>query len=253
MILHHPQPKPEPWSTVRSQVKGRWKIPFVATEYACDWAVFLLSNWSFLETLEYLSSLSILIAVILYFGESDSRVKQRHYQAWQVINTAQGKGGSGGRIEALQELDEDKVPLTGVDVAEAFLQGLKLDHANLIRANFHNADVRNGSFVSADMADSNLAGANFRHANFHQASLHGADLSDADLGGANLEAADLGGTNLENTDLLGANLQGLRWEAISSVKGTNLYGVQNAPSEFVAWALQHGAVQLVPASAVAKP
>ena len=46
-------------------------------------------------------------AVIFYFTESGDRRKQKHYHAWQVINTAQGKNGSGGRIEALQELNED--------------------------------------------------------------------------------------------------------------------------------------------------
>ena len=86
-------------------------------------SLILLSRWSFLEVLEYLGSFSILIAVIFYFSESGDRLKQKHYQAWQVINTAQGKGGSGGRIEALQELDEDGVPLVGVDVSGAFLQG----------------------------------------------------------------------------------------------------------------------------------
>jgi hypothetical protein len=28
-------------------------------------------------------------------SEAGDRKKQKHYQAWQVINTAQGKGGSG--------------------------------------------------------------------------------------------------------------------------------------------------------------
>jgi len=125
MIVHHPRTKPESWSAYCA--RGWWKIPFLATEYASDWAVYWLSNWSFLETLEYLSSLSVLIAVIFYFAGTNDRINQRHYQAWQVINTAQGKGGSGGRIEALQELAEDGVSLTGVDVSGAFLQGLRLD------------------------------------------------------------------------------------------------------------------------------
>ncbi len=102
-----------------------WLIPFVALEWIFEWTAFALSNWSFLEVLEYLGTFSVLIAVIFYFSESGDRIKQRHYQAWQVINTAQGKGGSGGRIEALQELNADKVPLVGVDVSSAFLQGLQ--------------------------------------------------------------------------------------------------------------------------------
>jgi len=248
MIVHHPKTKPEAWPVFLANAAA-WKIPFLATEYACDWAVYWLSNWSFLETLEYLGSLSILIAVIFYFAESGDRVKQRHYQAWQVINTAQGKGGSGGRIEALQELDGDKVPLTGVDVSEAFLQGLKLDGAKLVRANFHNADVRNGSFAGADLSDANLAGANFRGANLRNCHLGGADLGDSDLGGANLDGADLSGTNLEKVDLSRANLDGVRWQKIGSVKDANLYGVKNAAPEFVAWALQHGAIQVAPGGA----
>src|SRR5262244_242040 len=100
----------------------------------------------FSEILEYLGSFSVLIAVIFYFHDSGNRVKQRHYQAWQVINTAQGKGGSGGRIEALQELNADSVPLVGVDVSGAFLQGVQLPHAHLLRANFENADARDGDF-----------------------------------------------------------------------------------------------------------
>ena len=76
-------------------------VLLLAIEYPFDWLAYLLSRWSFLEALEYLGSFSILIAVIFYFSESGDRLKQKHYQAWQVINTAQGKGGSGGRIEAL--------------------------------------------------------------------------------------------------------------------------------------------------------
>jgi hypothetical protein len=245
MILHHPKPRPEPWARFIAKTSP-WKLPFLATEYVCDWAVYLLSNWSFLETLEYLGSLSILIAVVFYFSESGSRVKQKHYQAWQVINTAQGKGGSGGRVEALQELVGDNVPLTGVDVSEAFLQGLRLKRANLVRANFHNADVRNGALVESNLADATLAGANFRRADLQGSSLRGADLTDIDLEGANLSDVDLSETNLENADLRGANLHGVRWTAISNVKMANLAGAIDAPKEFILWALQHGAVQQNP-------
>jgi hypothetical protein len=62
-----------------------------------------------------------LLAVVSYFSESKDRIKQKHYQAWQVINSAQGKGGSGGRIDALEELHADGVPLVGIDVNGAFL------------------------------------------------------------------------------------------------------------------------------------
>ena len=126
--------RPADWNTIRSGLKHRWLLPLRAFEWIWEWVAYALSRWSFLEVLEYLGSLSILVGVIFYFSESGDRVKQRHYQAWQVINTAQGKGGSGGRIDALQELNADKVPLVGVDVSAAFLQGVRLDRANLLRA-----------------------------------------------------------------------------------------------------------------------
>jgi hypothetical protein len=101
MILHAPRKRPEPWSTQRDELRHYWLVPLLAIEWVFQWIAFVLSRWSFLEVLEYLGSFSILVAVIFYFSESGDRLKQKHYQAWQVINTAQGKGGSGGRIEAL--------------------------------------------------------------------------------------------------------------------------------------------------------
>src|SRR6266478_7769918 len=135
--------RPVPWSLRRQTIRHAWAVPLWAFEWFWEWVAYILSNWSFLEVLEYLGSFSILIAVIFYFSESGDRLKQKHYQAWQVINTAQGKGGSGGRLDALQELNEDRVPLVGVDVSGAFLQRLHLEKANLARANLNAADVRN--------------------------------------------------------------------------------------------------------------
>src|SRR3974377_2501039 len=103
MILHSPRPRPEPWRTRQAGIPPAWILPLAAIEYPFEWLALLLSRWSFLEVLEYLGTFSILVAVIFYFSESGDRIKQKHYQAWQVINTAQNKGGSGGRIEAIQE------------------------------------------------------------------------------------------------------------------------------------------------------
>ena len=105
MIMHIPRKRPEPWEVRKHGAGPKWLTPFIAFEWMWEWVAFVLSNWSFLEVLEYLGSFSVLIAVIFYFSEAGDRIKQRHYEAWQVINTAQGKGGSGGRIEALQSLE----------------------------------------------------------------------------------------------------------------------------------------------------
>src|SRR5207245_4119409 len=117
------------WIDTKQCRARRWLLTFLALELIWEWVTFALSNWVFLEVLEYLGTFSVLIAVIFYFSESGDRIKQRHYQAWQVINTAQGKGGNGGRMEALQELNSDGISLIGVDVAGAFLQGIPLEKA----------------------------------------------------------------------------------------------------------------------------
>lgn len=243
MILHSPRERPLPMRARQQKIGAKWKwtTPFLAVEWICEWAAYVLSNWSFLEVLEYLGTFSVLVAVIFYFSESGDRIKQRHYQAWQVINTAQGKGGSGGRIEALQELNADKVPLVGVDVSSAFLQGLDLHGANLMRSNFSAADLRNSNFTAADFTFSNLNSANFRNAHLERAKFLQADLGNSDMTGSSLVGADISGATLDRADLSDADLKDLVWQHVKSLKGANLHNVRNAPEGFLAWSLSHGA------------
>jgi pentapeptide repeat protein len=243
IVFREARKRPLPWRERREQIPS-WTVPFFALEWVWEWVSFALSRWTFVEVLEYLGSLSILVAVFFYFNESGDRVKQRHYQAWQVINTAQGKGGSGGRIEAMQELNHDGVPLVGVDVSGAFLQAIRLDNARLRRSDFSAADVRNGNFESADLQDSNLQSANFRQSTLRDASLAGAQMDDGDFQGADLSRADLSGATLDNADLRLASLKDSTWNDIRSMKGANVYGLRDAPSGFVEWATNHGAVQV---------
>ena len=236
--------RPEPWNVRRQGLKRVWTAPLWAFEWFCEWIAYVLSNWSFLEVLEYLSSFGVLIAVIFYFSESGDRLKQKHYQAWQVINTAQGKGGNGGRIEALQELNADGIPLVGVDVSGAFLQGIHLQSARLSRSNFSAADLRNSNLNSADMSDADLRSANFRESTLRNAHFEHADLTEADLSGADLSGADLSGTVLPHADLRNTNLANLKWRDVLNLKNANIFGVKNAPEGFVAYALKRGAIQI---------
>jgi hypothetical protein len=234
--------KPESWAERRGAVKHRWLVPFVCFDYVTGWLAYTLNRWTFVEVLQYLGSFGVLIAVIFYFAESGDRLKQKHYQAWQVINSAQGKGGNGGRIEALEELNMDGVPLVGVDLSSAFLQGIQLEKANLARANFDGADARDADLQSARIDDASLRSTNLRAAKLFKTSLRGSTLDDADLSTADLRDADLTATSLEEADLNGADLQNLKWSSLRSVKGLNLYGVKNPPSGFTEWALAHGAI-----------
>jgi len=242
MILHAPRKRPDPWSTTRLAIQHSWLVPFVAFEYPFEWFAYFLSRWSFLETLEYLGSFSILIAVIFYFSESGDRLKQKHYQAWQVINTAQGKGGSGGRIEALQELEKDGVPLVGVDISGAFVQGLRLPGATLTRANLSGMDARDSDLQGADLTEANIQASNFRGGNLRNAKFQDADMGGADFCSANLSGADLGGATLDGADLGNTDLANVKWQKIKSIKGTALQQVRDAPEGFLQWAGEHGAV-----------
>jgi hypothetical protein len=243
MILHHARTRPVPWPERRARARNRWLIPLIAIDWSWEWLAYLLSNWSFLEVLEYLGSFSVLIGVIFWFSESGDRIQQRHYQAWQVINTAQGKGGSGGRIEALQELNADHISLTGVDVSSAFLQGLRVPHANLVRSNLSTADLRDSDLHFADFTWADLHYANLRGASLDHTLLDHADLRDCDLTGASLAAAQLDGADLTNADLHSADLSGIAWQHIAAIVNANIAGVRNPPDGFIAWALQNGAVQ----------
>jgi len=236
--------RPEPWLRHRERAKYTWLVPLFAIEWVWTWLAYWLSGWAFLEVLEYLGTLSLLLAVISYFAESGDRIKQKHYQAWQVINSAQAKGGSGGRIDALEELHNDGVPLVGVDVSDAFLQGINLCGANLLRANFRAADVRGGNFNGAQMEYVDLTSANFRDASLQKANLRNATLQDADLTGANFGEADLEEANLEKADLRKSDWCNAKRHKIGDLKLANVFGIKNPPADFLNWATQNGAVSM---------
>jgi Pentapeptide repeats (8 copies) len=222
-VIKMPEP-PQRWEQVRARAKHRWLVPYYALDWACAHTAYFLNRWSFLEVLESAGSLSVLVAVIFWFAGAGERTQQRHYQAWQVINTAQGKSGNGGRIDALQELAADDVSLIAVDVRDAYLQNIRLPNGQLHRANFSGADMRGAVLTGADLSQAQLYGTNLRGA-----TLHGANVSE---------------TEFDNADLVGADLSGLAdWSKIKSVSGANIREVQNAPKGFVEWALAHGATQ----------
>lgn len=242
MIVHEKRKRPLSWSEQRARAHPAL-VPVLAFDWGWEWIAYVLSHWNFLEVLEYLGSFSVLIAVIFYFKEAPDRLKQKHYQAWQVINTAQGKGGSGGRIEALQELNHDGVPLIGVDLSKAFLQGVRLEHAQLSRADLTAADARQANLHRSDLTFAALQSTNLRGSNLRDTSLQEADLSDSDLNGADLTNSKLSGTDLTNADLRNADLSHIDWKQIKSVKNADIFGARNMPEGFADWALHHGALQ----------
>jgi uncharacterized protein YjbI with pentapeptide repeats len=236
--------RPRPWREERQASAHIWTIPFRRINWSLAWLSWALSHWALLDVLEHLGTFSVLIAVIFYFADSGNRLKQKHYQAWQVINTAQGKGGSGGRIEAMQELNSDHVSLIGVDAAGAFLRGIHLERAQLERCDLHDADLRNGDLEFAKLSDSNLQSANFRQADLTGADLRLAEMQDTDLNQANLNQANLANVDLSRADLRFVDGRDFVWKDIQSMQLANIYGMKNVSAEFLAFAKKQGAVSL---------
>ena len=243
--MREQRPRPNPWREHRRQAKPRWAYPLHAFNWLLEWCAWGLGGWVLLEVLKYLSTFSVLVAVILYFSESGARVQQRHYQAWQVINTAQGKGGNGGRIDAMQELNKDGVSLVGIQASDnAFLLGIHLQGAQIDRCDMDSSDLRKSVFDRATMTFCYLQSANFRGASLVNADLTDADLSDADLMGANLTGANLSRTDLSRADLRNADLHAIVWRDIQSIRLANINDIKNPPPGFVDWAIGAGAVSV---------
>ena len=170
---------PGTWQERKEKIKHRWARPFIWPEWALDWTVYRLRTWAFLDLLDLVARFTIIFAVIFYFVEADDRRKQKHYQAWQVINSAQGKGGSGGRIQALEELKREQVSLAGVDLSKGWFLEIDLQSANLQSAKFWGGDLRFADFSGAD-----LSGADLRFADLRGADLKFANLQNAKFWGA---------------------------------------------------------------------
>ncbi len=158
--------------------------------------------------------------------ETDKRQKLAHYQAWQMINSARGQTGSGGRIEALQDLVKDGVVLAGLDASGADLGGIKLQKAFLGRAN-----LRNTKLYNADLRNASLWNANLHDADLRFAILHNADLDDANLESANLRNALLKGIDLRNINFGGVEIGDAKIQCNINNYCTNLKGAKNITPE----------------------
>lgn len=200
------------------------------------WSYYLANTVNFVRLVEVLV---LLVGVYQLWARRDERRrveeeaarlarKTANYEAWQVINSAQGKGGSGGRVDALQDLIQNGISLAGVRLDGAWLEDVKLAssqlrYASLREANLHGADLREANLEGADLTDANLTG--------------------ADLRGAHLKGTILKGTQLGTADLREADLNGVRdWQLIKSASYLNIDGVRNAPANFKDWMIAHGAV-----------
>lgn len=167
-----------------------------------------LGDLEFLNVLEYIGKLGILAVVILWLWTIPDRDRQSHYEAWQVITSAEGQGGTGGRIEALEHLYKAEQSLVGLTADNAFLKGIDL--CDRWCAVFGSIGLLPDEWAarldSASLQEADLTEADLREVSLWRARLRGAALRDADLRGSNLTYADLREAYLPNTNLQDALL-----------------------------------------------
>jgi hypothetical protein len=197
--------------------------------FSFEWVLKWVRCWGhgsatfwFLEVAGWIATVaSVFVAAYWWVSEADDRriarqnaVKENHYRAWELINSARDLTGDGGRRDALQDLNEDKVDLSAAPLANAYLVSVKLPNANLTGADLRGAvlsmaDLTEANLAGANLAGANLDGTNLTKANLARTTLHEVDLSETDLAGANLSGAALVKAYLFKANLSGNSLFGL--------------------------------------------
>jgi uncharacterized protein YjbI with pentapeptide repeats len=227
--------KPVTWAQWKAR-HPRW-TRLTGIEWALEWLVYRCRSLAIFEVLEFAGRASVLVALMVWFLEAGDREKQKHYRAWELINSAQGSTGDGGRRNALQDLNEDGEPLVAAPLAKAYLAEVKLPNARLNQADLSETNLAEADLSRADLSwvnlsgarldEANLSGATLFRANLSKARLAGADLSRAALSLAWLAGADLDEANLDGARLDGANLAradlSLAWLAGADLSGANLF------------------------------
>ena len=192
-----------------------------------------ITNWAFVQILDAVSKLGVLIAVIAFLWEIPKRKerdkaerKQRQFEYWQVIDSASASGTSTSyaRKIALESLAAEGTALRNIDVPKAELRRINLKGADLVGANLAEADLTDAILERADLSKASLYRARLHGANLSEANLESANLREvlyndrtsfpqgfnAQVAGAYLIAprVSLPGVQLPNAILWGAHLQG---------------------------------------------
>ncbi|MEM7066929.1 MAG: pentapeptide repeat-containing protein [Cyanobacteria bacterium P01_B01_bin.77] len=191
---------------------------------------------------EIAGSVSIILGLILFILEADSRKQRANDQSWSIVIAAQraqsgskdGDSSHLGRIAALESLNkgcrekkaaEDRswmqnyllpwhwgfwkskcATLRGLWLEGVHLPAIELPSATLRNTNFRKAGLWSANFANADLSDATLESAQLNEAILTETNLTGADLSNATLESAQLNKAILEETNLTNVDLAVADL-----------------------------------------------
>lgn len=190
------------------------------------------------EILGAVESISIITAMVLFIQEGHHEERKRaHYAAWALLDLADGKETSYARIQALEDLNREGIPLCRLDAPNADLiqiqlPGANLQEATLIGTLLKEANLQGAKLDFADLQDADLEQAILKKCGFLDANLMGAYLGGADLTAADLRNADLQGANflaadLLNADLTHADLQGASFRRAKNLEVSQIKSAKN--------------------------
>jgi hypothetical protein len=169
-----PLSKPRTWQEWRLQ-HGLWAW-VLSPEWLSEWIVYWSRSWDFVEVLQLIGKLGLLYAAFSWVFEADERykarqdaIKAKHYRAWELINSARGSTGDGGRRDALRDLFEDGVSLAGAPLSKAYLVEINLPGANLPRADLSKTNLLKANLSGAYLSEANLSKAILGQANLSKA------------------------------------------------------------------------------------
>lgn len=195
----------------------------------------IIATGAFFLQFKQLKEQSISSADQFYLANK-ALLEQQILGSWQTVTTK--SAGNSGKIEAIEFLAKQGIPLVEIDMSEkthegkVFLSGLDVSEqklgkkVDLLRANFEGANLCKATFEGAGLWDANfkkaeLFGSHFEDANLAGSNFEGVKLWESYFEGANFQGANLKNTSFQNSDLTGADFR--RSKNFGAAKFVNNY------------------------------
>jgi uncharacterized protein YjbI with pentapeptide repeats len=162
-----------------------------------DWLKTSNSAANVIRVAEVLGKLTIFVGIITFIVETPERSRERHYQAWQLLNGATGHRGEAGRSIALDVLIRDHQEIRRLDLSNADLRNFDLRSALMPSiivnhdASFFNVDFScRGGFRLEEYYvptfrwcwESHLENGTFEASEINKANFNDANLADSKFG-----------------------------------------------------------------------
>jgi hypothetical protein len=189
------------------------------------------------KTIKVGTGLGLLYAVCNFIFDRPAIERQKYFQAWEVINTASGQPGRGGRNEALEYLNQEtqfwnwytpecKHKNSDLNtLSNDCLVGIEITKANLKHINLEKANLRSSIFTATSFRNANLKKANFKYSEIEYAHFDEARLEDTIFEGVKAQGAVFTGANLRRASFKDAHLEGAVFTG-AEVEGVNFAGAK---------------------------